>query len=455
MKLFDNYRKKKLADEKYFTPDFEIMLRVVFWNSLGFFFFMYIIPQVTYSIIGAGEIALGYVYSAQILGALLSSPLAGWLTDKLRNKKILVMVGSFGRGISYIVLYFATIFRDIYTFIAGAFILGFTVALFWPPFDALVSQKSYKTKRSYAFGRRFGLMGFGNLVGSIISITIFALVSEFAPGILMLQYSPLIIFFAANIYAGVRFYRKVDESSTIDDIMKNGFVSNPEIIALKNVVPTDDKEISTGKLSKALITAFIVFGITVLFSAVNQTIADPFTQIYVKVDIIPGDILLSLMDEDVYVMLIYFPGPVLGMLLSPALGRLCDKIRATIGMPIIAVLGAIFTLILINLTSGWSFGVLLLIDMTFALSGNLIFQNFLSRISKKHRGKIFGMLSWTSRIGAIIGPIIGGYAFSRNHKLPFIISIFAELALIIPFIISIKLLQPHLVEKIEILGDIE
>ena len=453
MKLLENYRKKKKADEIYFTPDFQVMLRVVFWNSLGFFFFGFIIPQVTYSIIGAGEIALGYVFSAQILGALLSSPLAGWLTDKLRNKKILVLIGSFGRGIAYIILYFATAFRNLYAFIAGAFILGFTVALFWPPFDVLMSQKSYKTKRSYAFGRRFGIMGLGNLVGSIISVGIFALVSKFAPGNLWLQYSPLIIFFAANIYAGIRFYRKVDENSTIDDIMKNGVVTNPEIKALKNIVPTDDKEISQGKLSKALLTAFIVFGITVLFSAVNQTIADPFIQIYVKLDIIPGDVLLGLMDEDVYVMLIYFPGPVLGMLLSPALGRLCDKIRATIGMPIIAVLGASFTLILINLTSGWSFGTLLLIDMTFALSGNLIFQNFLSRISKKHRGKIFGMLSWTSRIGAIIGPIIGGYAFAKNRQLPFIISIFVELALIIPFLISIKLLQPHLVEKIEILGD--
>ncbi|MHA1109767.1 MAG: MFS transporter [Promethearchaeota archaeon] len=454
MKLLENYRKKKKADEKYFTPDFQVMLRVVFWNSLGFFFFGYIIPQVTNSIIGADEVALGYVFSAQIFGALLSSPLAGWLTDKLKEKKLLVLIGSFGRAISYVILYFGTIFRNLYTFIAGAFVLGFTVALYWPPFDSLMSQKSYKTKRSYAFGRRFGLMGLGNLVGSVISIVIFATVRKYLPENLALQYSPLLIFFAANIYAGVMFYRKVDESSTIDDVMKNGVVTNPEIKALKNVVPSDDKDSIKGKLSKALLTAFIVFGITVLFSAVNQTIADPFTQIYVKTNIIKDDLLQVLInDDDVYVMLIYFPGPVLGLLLSPALGRICDKIRATRGLPVIAVLGAVFTLILINLNTGWSFGILLLIDMTFALSGNLIFQNFLSRISKEHRGKIFGMLAWVSRIGATIGPIIGGYAFRINDKLPFTISIFVELALIIPFLISIKLLQPHLVEKIEILGD--
>jgi MFS family permease len=96
---------------------------------------------------------------------------------------------------------------------------------------------------------------------------------------------------------------------------------------------------------------------------------------------------------------------------------------------------------------------MLLADIMFAIGGGLVFQNFLSRISKEHRGKIFGMLSWTSRIGATIGPILGGYVSDINDKLPFIISIFVEVALIIPFLISIKLLQPHLVEKVESLGD--
>ncbi|MBN2156089.1 MAG: MFS transporter [Candidatus Lokiarchaeota archaeon] len=450
MKLFKNYRKNKHADAQYFTPDFDKMLRIVFWNSLGFFFFGFIIPQVADTILQVGGRELGFIWSAQIFGALLSSPLSGWLTDKILNKKLLVLIGSIGRGSSYLVIYSGILLKRLEIFVIGAFILGFSVALFWPPLDALISQKSYKTKRSYAFGRRFGLIGLGNLVGSIISIGIFASVNYYLPGNLTLQYSPLILFFLANIYAGIIFYKKVDENITIDEIIRNGLITNPEIRALKDAVPSHDTS-DTSRFSKALFIAFLVFGITVFFSSVNQTIAEPFTQIYVRDYIIPGDILRDWINsDDVYIMLIYFPGPVLGQILSPLIGKICDKIKPTIGMPIVSTLGALFTLILINLINGWSFGILLLVDISFAMAGGLIFQNFLSRVSKAHRGKIFGMVSWLSRIGATIGPIIGGFVFDLKAQLPFIISIFVELALIIPFIISLKLIQPHLVEKIEI-----
>ncbi len=453
MKLFQKYRMKKKEDEKYFTSDFAVMLRILLLNSMGFFFYGFIIPQVTETVLGAGSREIGWVWSAQIFGALVSSPLAGWLTDKY-SKKLLVLIGSIGRGVSYIILYVAILLESLGMFIAGGFTLGFMVALFWPPFDALISQKSFKSKRSYAFGRRVGLMGLGNLIGSLMSIAIFTAVALNIPGNHALQYSPLILFFLTNVLAGFIFHAKGKEDLHIDDEMNNGITSNPEITSVQEVIPAEDKQKRKRRLSKAILLAFLIFGFTVFLSAINQTIAEPFLQPYVKKNIINDDILLSIIgDPDVYVMLIYFPGPIIGQLASPLIGRFCDKIKIKWSIPVVATLGAAFTLVLINLNTGWSFSVLLLVDIMFAIGGGLVFQNFLSRISKEHRGKIFGMLSWTSRIGATIGPIIGGYVAVVSDKLPFIISIFVEVALIIPFIISIRLLQPHLVEKLESLGD--
>jgi MFS family permease len=379
------------------------------------------------------------------------------LTDKY-SKKLLVLLGSIGRGISYLILYAAILIKSLWLFTGGAFFLGFSVGVFWQPYDALVAQKSYKTKRSYAFGRRAGLMGVGNLLGALISITIFTLVTYYLPGYLGLQYSPLILFFGTNVLAGIIFYRRVDENLQIDDIFKNGIVSNPEIPSIQESIPTPSVPSKKKYLTKPLFIAFLVFGFTALLSAVNQTIAEPFIQNFVRDFIIPGDKLRQIINaDDVYVMLIYFPGPIIGQLASPLIGRFCDKIKIKWSVPVVAILGATFTLILINLQTGWSFALLLLVDIMFAIGGGLIFQNFLSRISKQHRGKIFGMLSWTSRIGAIIGPILGGLLWDLNYptsaRLPFIISIFVEVGLIVPFLISIKLLQPHLVEKVESLGD--
>jgi MFS family permease len=356
------------------------------------------------------------------------------------------MLGSLGRGIAYIIMYIGILTMNIWVFGLGTFFLGFSVAQFWPPFDALISQKSYKTKRSTAFGRRFGLIGLGNLVGSILSITIFTLADDF----LWVQYFPLIIFCVANIYAGLIFYKRVDESQTFDDLLKNG-QAHEEIMTLNGGVPVDDQELNNRKIPKEVISAFLVFAIVIFFAAVNQTIADPFTQPFVRSDIIPGDELRSILnDDDLYIMLVYAPGPLLAQILSPLLGRYADKVNISRGMPIISALGATFTAILIFLPTGWSFGLLLLVDITFALSGNLIFQNFLSRVSKAHRGKMFAMFSWVSRVGATIGPIIGGLVYDTNHRIPFIISIFAELLLIPFFLLSFKLLKPHLVEKVAI-----
>ncbi len=71
MKLLENYRQKKLADDKYFTSDFRTMLRILLLNSMGFFFYGYIIPQVTSTVLGGGGTEIGWVWSAQIFGALI------------------------------------------------------------------------------------------------------------------------------------------------------------------------------------------------------------------------------------------------------------------------------------------------------------------------------------------------------------------------------------------------
>lgn len=81
-------------------------------------------------------------------------------------------------------------------------------------------------------------------------------------------------------------------------------------------------------------------------------------------------------------------------------------------------------------------------------TANLIFANLVSRITSKHRGKIFGFFQFFGNIGAIIGPILGGIALdSPGLKAPFLISIVVELCLIPFYIILVRIIKPHLREK--------
>ncbi|MFW9785649.1 MAG: MFS transporter, partial [Candidatus Heimdallarchaeota archaeon] len=417
------------------------MIQIIFWNSLGFFFFSFLIPLFTIQLSEASGTALGFSYASQLFGALLSTPIVGYLTDRM-SKKTLVLIGSFGRGIGYIVMYFAIIFFSLFIFNIGLFILGFFVGLFWTPLDALISEKSYKKHRSYAFGKRGAMMGIGNLVGTLISFLIFGLTNFFIPENIFLVYSPLILFGASNFYAGIIFNRKVDETLTFEDhiikleeIRKDSFV-------IPQVTDMNSQNEFKVKISYIFILGFIILMFAFFTSNMNQMIAQPFLQPYLINDLNVGNITI--------VMLIQFPSQVLALLIAPKLGKIADNINPLIGITIISSLGSLVTWLIISSPNGWIFGLILILDSTLAWGGMLILQNVLSRISKTHRGKILSAVQWISILGAIAGPIVGGFLWDNiGHPAPFIISIFIELSVIPLYLVAIRVLKPYMAEKLE------
>lgn len=442
--LISTMFKRKTLDpiESKVTPDFNPMIRIIFWNSLGFFFFQFLIPYVVAQLLEASGPEMGFSFASQTFGGLLSAPLVGYLTDRISKKK-LVLIGSFGRGICYILMFLGIIYSSLIIFSIGLFVQGFFVGFFWTPLDALISQKSYKTHRSSAFGKRAGMIGKGNLVGSAISFLIFSIAVIFVPKNTFLVYCPLLLFAVSNFYGGITFHRKVDESLTYDrfilELENNQVKSNQlnEYNPLKN----SDSHHAT-KLGIGFFLGFIFLLIAFMTSNMNQSLAQPFFQIYL-IDVLK-------VENPILVMLIYFPSQILAQLFAPKLGKIADKINPMVGIAIISSLGSFVTFLIINTNSGWIFGIILLFDSTFAWTGNLILQNVLSRISKSHRGKIFGATQWMSLFGAILGPILGGFVWAYlGPQSPFIISIFVELSVIPLYIIAIKSLKKYMAEKVD------
>jgi MFS family permease len=174
----------------------------------------------------------------------------------------------------------------------------------------------------------------------------------------------------------------------------------------------------------------------------NSSLAYPFFQVYLIEE-------LKVINPTL-VMLIYFPSQIFSLLLAPKLGKIAYKINPIIGVVFVSGLGALVTGLIINSTSGLMFGLILLFDSTFAWGGNLILQNVLSRISKIHRGKIFGLAQWLSLFGAVLGPILGGFVWDTfGPTAPFVISIFIELSVIPLYAIAIKMLKPYMAEKVD------
>ena len=417
---------KREQDSTRFTPDFNHMLKIVILNSLGFFFIGFFVPIIARFNMLATAIQISLIVSIQVLGRTISGTITGFLTDRVKSRRKLVLIGSIGRGTSYFIIYTAIILNSVILLGVGTFTLGFMAGVFWVPFNTLIAEKSNKDNRSEAYGKRNSANAIGQMIGGVIGFLLLMILGFFTSNPFLL-YASIPMFGIANFYAGIKFNREVDESIKFYEPLDN--LTNPHI--------KENKE-KHAKLAGPIILGSIFLMSVLFLSNINGSIAKPFLNIYV-IETIESNIQL--------VTWAYLPAGIIATLLAPKLGKLVDKFRPAIGITVTSTLGALVTWLLINSANIWVFSLLLLIDMTIMIASGLIFQNLLSRISLKNRGKVLGSGEFFQFLGSVIGPILGGVVWDfYGPNYPFIISIFVELSLIPLYLVVVYYLIPHLAE---------
>ncbi len=420
---------KSLLTSQKFTSDFQSMIQIVFWNSFGFMFYMFIIPYLTSQYFNISGTEIGLVIAAQPFARLITTPIVGYLTDKT-SKKRLVLIGGLGRTISYSIMFLSVIFNSIWGFVAGIFVQGLIVGFFWPPYNSLIAQKSSKYYRAEAYGKRSGMIGKGSFVGAIISYGIFNFGSIYFPNQIWISMSPFLIFAVLNAFAGVKFYLNVDESIVFQE---------SEDLAEPN--PKSQRSNSPQIFKKWFWIGLIFFVTASLIATMNTLIGMPFVQLYLfEITAQSTEIIMAVM----------YASQILSLLLSPVFGEYIDKIKPWVGITLFGLIGALQTFIFLQVKSLWALTLILILDYSIARASTLVIENFSSRVSAKHRGKIFGLNEWMKLVGWIIGPIIGGVAWdSISHQAPFIISIGVELFLIPIYLIGIYFLGRVVSEKLQ------
>ncbi|MFX0076980.1 MAG: MFS transporter [Candidatus Hermodarchaeota archaeon] len=417
---------KKEIDVNRFTPDFNHMLKIVILNSLGFFYIGFLVPIIAYDQMIATPIQISLLVSFQVLGRMLSGTIAGVLTDRTTSRTKLVLMGSIGRGISYLIIFAAIILNSLLLLGMGTFILGFMAGIFWVPFNTLIAEKSNKNNRSQAYGKRDSANAIGQMFGGIIGFGLVLFLTDLTTNPLFL-YASIPFYGIANFIAGLKFYKDVDESIK--------FSSDND---LSHSSTQKENSPNQTKFRGALLIGSIFLMSVLLLSNINGSIAKPFLNIYV-IETIENDIQL--------VTWAYLPAGIVATLLAPKLGRVVDKLKPAIGISITSMLGALVTWLLINSGNIWIFSILLLFDLTIMIAAGLIFQNLLSRISLENRGKILGSGDFFQFLGSFIGPLLGGIVWEfLGPDYPFIISIFVELSLIPLYLVVVYYLIPHLAE---------
>ena len=428
------------------TPDFDSMIRITFWNGLGFIFFMFIKSYVVIYFFGGTGVTLGIIMALQPFARLISMPLIGYLTDHT-SKKRLVLIGSLGRTLAYILYWISLVIQNLILFGVGTFCQGLLVAFFWPPFYALISEKSFKGSRTQSLATGRGKMiGYGFLMGAIISIPIFAIVSIYIPDNIPLMYSPLLIFAAINLIAGHRFYKKVDEDLTFENYYASIYDSN---LDLNNIeVKEENNKENTKNLNKVFYFGFILLIIVILVVSITGTIYSPFISAYLIENLLPG---FSERIIPIIVMVVYFPAQVISQLMAPSLGKVFDRISPPLSIICIEIFKALMIWLLIWALSPIDFAFILIFLYIATEASVYLIQAIMSRISIKHRGKIFGLNMWFDRLGRVIGPLIGGILWDTlGYDVPFMISIYIGLCLIPIFILGLRILSTYMVEQVKI-----
>nr|MDO8109509.1 MFS transporter [Candidatus Sigynarchaeota archaeon] len=420
--------------QQEFTKDFDSVMSIIKWNCLGFLFLDFFIPFVISQQLHINGLGLGLVFSIQTLGDVCSAPIAGWLTDRISKPK-LVLFGANGRAFAYVLMYISVIFASYWGLVVAEFSLGFMVTFFWVPISTIIAQKSNKRCRSYAFGKRRFAQGTGILIGTTFSVVIFILANTYAPGNVFLPSSSLIVFGIANTTAGISFYRHVDEHLVLDPKLEcDEQKGNME----GNVGSKDHKKT---EVSRYLLIGFALLCLAVFLTETNQSCAKPFFRVYLLVNIEP--------DENL-ALLALIPGQLISLFLAPRFGKYADRVNPFVGMTIICTCGALVTLITILANNVFVFASLQVFDQSFALTSGLIVENLMSRVSLKHRGKIFGVKSFMGNLGAIFGPTIGGLLWDTvSSTAPFTFSIFVELSLIPIYFLVLRFIKRDLAESFD------
>ncbi|MFW9781233.1 MAG: MFS transporter [Candidatus Heimdallarchaeota archaeon] len=415
-----------MKKEERYTHDFNNMIKIVIFNSFGFFFLEFIIPFYVSQVLGATNIELGIIFSMNLVGHIISSSFTGILTDRLKSKTRLILLGSFGRGIAYFWLYGAFILNSLLGIMLGNFFIGFFVGFFWIPFDTLIAEKSNKNNRANAYGKRNSAIGIGMLIGSLIGFPIFSYLISISSNASLI-YIPIVFFGISNFYAGIQFIRKVNESIKFSNFGFE-FSNNDNIRRAPNS-------------SRSFLFGLVFISLVLFLANINGSLAKPFLNVY---------LLENIVNDPTIAVWVYLPPGIISMLLAPKLGNLVDRLKPSIGISVASALGAGITWLLINTNNVFLFSLLLVFDMTIVHTANLVIQNLLSRISLKHRGKIFSLFRVFLNVGNVIGPILGGFvSFYVGLKSPFIISIIVELCLIPFYVITLLVLKPFLKEKYE------
>lgn len=158
-------RFKILEDKRNNLSLWGVALVSFFWSTSSLMVFS-ILPAFLTDVLHASKTKIGFIEGVAVFISFVAKVFSGTLSDYFRNRKPLIVVGTF---FSLIIKPMFALAHTVDTIFAARFIDRLSKGIRSAPTDALIADLSPKEKRGTSYGMRQSLYTFGGMFGAFIA----------------------------------------------------------------------------------------------------------------------------------------------------------------------------------------------------------------------------------------------------------------------------------------------
>ncbi len=355
--------------------------RSAFWVSFPFGILAFILPIYGREL-GANAMEIGAFFSALSIMPVVIRPFLGRILDRW-GRRPFFLLGLAGYSLAMVIFAFA---NTTLLLTLARFIQGIGQAFLWLAIFTMIADISLLTGRGHDFGFIDEAVNRGGLIGTTLGIIAYFYMINVGAST---QFAWMILFGAFIIPTLIAFrigWRGVDETL-------------PE---------TDDSSLKSRPISKQLITLMMI----VMLTGASTAMVWPLLMIFLQDRLNASPDMLAMA---------YFPAAILNSFLPSRLGILADRFGRKRLMSLGLIIGSLASMIIPILRSLIGLALLWSIETIGYCASVPAERAFVADIAGKDvRGASYGLYTFAYFLGAVIGPISGGWLYDRvNPASPF------------------------------------
>ncbi len=336
--------------------------------------------------LGANAVEIGLLFSVYTLVSVALRPLVGAGLDRFGRRWIFLA----GLAASALAMGGYAFSASVSGLVVTRILDGASAAIYGLTISAIVADLADAQSRGSAFGRLSQFAAQGSIVGALLGYVVMTRLGDSG-------WKPLFLIYAvAGLWAVGAAYRRLPETRSAPLEKEQAYLSD----GLRAILH-----------SRPLVILLLVGLVTSAASAMLSPIFLIFLQDKFQADL--GTI-----------GWVYLPSGLVWALLTTRLGKLSDRFGRKPLMVLATLIGALDSLLVPQIASMILLAVLWTLEaLCFAASGPASQALTTDLIDARLRGRVLGILAFSAGLGAVAGPLVGGWVYDHiGHTTPFLVN---------------------------------